>query len=95
MATKEKMTVEERYKYLRLVQDRYWAADKQGRSRLLSEMEEVTGLHRKSLIRLMRGKLESKRRRLTFPPKYSSGVYSMVGHRSVCRHSFCQPFRLE
>ena len=63
MATKERMTIEERYKYLRLVQERYWAADKQGRSRLLSEMEEVTGLHRKSLIRLMRGRLERKRRR--------------------------------
>ena len=46
MATKERMTIEERYKYLRLVQERYWAADKQGRSSLLSEMEEVNGLHR-------------------------------------------------
>ncbi len=36
---------------------------KRERSRLLDEMEEVTELHRKSLIRLMRGRLERKRRR--------------------------------
>lgn len=63
MATKEEMTIAERYTYLRLVQERYWAADRQGRSHLLSEMEEVTGLHRKSLIRLTRSRLERKRRR--------------------------------
>lgn len=57
------MTVDERYKYLRLVQGRYWAADRSGRSRLLDEIEEVTGLHRKSLIRLLRGRLKRKRRR--------------------------------
>ena len=57
------MTIEEQYKYLRLMQDRYWAGGKGERSRLLDEMEEVTGLHRKSLIRLMRGRLKRKRRR--------------------------------
>lgn len=63
MATQERMTIEEQYKYLRLMQDRYWAGGKGERSRLLDEMEEVTGLHRKSLIRLMRGRLKRKRRR--------------------------------
>ena len=63
MATKEMMTIDERYKYLRLMQERYWAESKGERSRLLDEMGEVTELHRKSLIRLMRGGLERKRRR--------------------------------
>ena len=63
MATKEMMTIDERYKYLRLMQERYWAGSKGERSRLLDEMGEVTELHRKSLIRLMRGGLERKRRR--------------------------------
>ena len=57
------MTVNERYKYLRLVQERYWAAGRTERSSLLNELEEVTGLHRKSRIRLLRGGLERKRRR--------------------------------
>jgi len=63
VAAKESMTLDERYKYLRLMQDRYWAADKKGRSRLLDEMAEVTGLHRKSLIRLIRGEVKRKKRR--------------------------------
>ena len=57
------MTINERYKYLRLVQERYWAAGRTERSSLLNELEEVTGLHRKSLIRLLRGGLKRKRRR--------------------------------
>ena len=63
MATKGRMTIEERYKYLGLMQERYWAGGRSERSRLLNEMEEVTRLHRKSLIRLMRGGVERKRRR--------------------------------
>ena len=54
MATKEMITVSERYRYLRLVQERYWAADRKGRSSLLNELEEVTDMHRKSLIPLTR-----------------------------------------
>jgi hypothetical protein len=47
------MTIEERRKYLRRMQARYQQADRAGRGRLLSEMEAVTGLHRKSLLRLL------------------------------------------
>lgn len=74
MATQEKMTVNERYKYLRLVQERYWAAGRTERSNLLNELEEVTGLHRKSLIRLLRGGLERKRRRRQRGRKYGAEV---------------------
>jgi hypothetical protein len=56
------MSLAERYKYLRLVQPRYWATGRQGRSQVLDEAERVTGLHRKSLIRLLRGSLQRRPR---------------------------------
>jgi transposase InsO family protein len=52
MAT-EKMTVDERFKYLRMMQERYHKADRQGKIRLLDESQAVTGLHRKYLIACM------------------------------------------
>jgi hypothetical protein len=62
MPKEEKMTIDERWKYLRLVKKRYVKAGKLERGFLLDEMQAVTRLHRKSLIRLMSGKLERKRR---------------------------------
>ena len=58
----DKMTIDERYKYLRKMQKRYREASRSERSILLGEMETVTGLHRKSLIRLMKGVLTQKKR---------------------------------
>jgi transposase InsO family protein len=63
MPNEEKMTINERRKYLRLIKKRYLKASKAGRGRLLDEMEVITGLHRKSLIRLMSGSLDRKHRR--------------------------------
>jgi hypothetical protein len=53
MATDEAMTIDERRKYLTKMQARYRHATRRERGRLLTEMEAVTGLHRKSLNRLM------------------------------------------
>ncbi len=53
MPDDDKMSIDERRKYLRLVARRYAKAERAVRSHLLTEMEEVTGLHRKSLLRLM------------------------------------------
>lgn len=53
MPDDEGMTIAERRKYLRRMQARYGAADRTGRGRLLDEMECVTGLHRRSLVRLL------------------------------------------
>jgi hypothetical protein len=53
MPNDEKMSIDERRKYLKLVAQRYAKARRRERSELLTEMGEVTGLHRKSLIRLM------------------------------------------
>jgi len=49
------MTVDERRKYLKLVVPRYARARRAERSTLLAEMAAVTGLHRKSLLRLLHG----------------------------------------
>jgi len=61
--TDDEMSVNERRKYLKRMQVRYVAAKRAERSLLLSEMEQVTGLHSKSLTRLMHaGSLERKKR---------------------------------
>lgn len=62
MLEPEEMSLPERWKYLRLLQPRYASGNRRQRSDLLDEAEQVTGRHRKSLIRLLRGRLERKRR---------------------------------
>ena len=63
MPDSEEMTIGERRKYLGRMQGRYLKADRRGRGVLLTEIEEVTGLHRKSLVRLLRpGGLVRRRR---------------------------------
>jgi hypothetical protein len=63
MPKEKTMTIDERRWYLRLHQDRYRKAGKLERGHLLDTMEATTGLHRKTLIRLMSGSLERKPRR--------------------------------
>jgi hypothetical protein len=63
MSIEDKMTIDERRKYLRKMQERYLQAGRKERGQLLDEMEAVTDLHRKSLIRLMRGSLARQPRR--------------------------------
>jgi IS30 family transposase len=62
MPEHDAMTIDERRKYLKIMRPRYKAADRRGRGALLDEMEQVTGLDRKTLIRLMHGSLERKPR---------------------------------
>ncbi len=63
MPTEDEMSVSERRTYLKRMKGRYVAAKRQQRSALLTEMQQVTGLHRKSLTRLMHaGSLERKKR---------------------------------
>jgi len=47
------MTIAERRKYLARMLPRYLVADRPQQSLLLTEMHTVTGLHRKSLLRLL------------------------------------------
>ena len=53
MPTEGKMSIDERRKYLRIEHPHYQKATRQERTGLLEEMERVTGLGRKTLIRLM------------------------------------------
>ena len=62
MPIEDKMTLDESRKYLRKMQKRYAQANRKERGRLLDEMEAVTEMHRKGLIRLMNGSLERKPR---------------------------------
>lgn len=73
MPTEEQMTVNERRKYLKLMKPRYQQAKRAERSRLLSEMEEVTGLHRKSLLRLLHARSLNRKKRTT-PRKRTYGL---------------------
>ncbi len=79
MSSNEKMTIDERRKYLRKMQKRYQRAKRQQRSQLLDEMQEVTELHRKSLIRLMPGSLERKPRRRQRGRTYGRDVAYAIG----------------
>ena len=63
MSIEDRMTIDERRKYLRKMQERYFQADRKERGRLLDEMEAVTELHRKSLIRLLHSNLARRPRR--------------------------------
>jgi len=53
MAVSDPMTIDERRKYLAKMIPRYRQATRQEQSRLVDEMGVVTGLHRKSLLRLL------------------------------------------
>ena len=57
------MTIAERRKYLGLMRGRYMLADRAEQSRLLDEMEAVTGMHRKSLLRLLHAPALTRRPR--------------------------------
>ena len=63
MPAEEEMNIDERFKYLRMVQKRYRLSNRSERNILLDEMEQITGLHRKSLIRSMKSILTRQRRR--------------------------------
>ncbi len=54
MPTK-KVAIDERYAYLQVQYERYQLADRRTKGGLLTEMIAVTGMHIKSLTRLMNG----------------------------------------
>ncbi len=65
MPTEEQMTVNERRKYVKLMKPLYQQAKRGERSRLLTHMQEVTRLHRKSLLRLLHAKSLARKKRTT------------------------------
>jgi len=79
MPTKDEMTIDERRKYVKLMEPRYRKAQRKERSQLLSEMEQVSKLHRKHVIRLLNGEgLERKKRSTPRSPTYGLEVERVV-----------------
>jgi len=81
MPADEKMSVDERRKYVKLMAKRYLGANRDERGELLTEMEAVTAMHRKSLTRLMNGEsLERLPRRVQRGNVYwAEGPVAFVG----------------
>ena len=89
MPEEEEMTIDDRFKYLRLMKRQYVEAGKADRGCLLDTMERMTGLHRKSLIRLMSSSLKRKPRRKQRGRTYGPGVYEALSviletHDYIC-----------
>ena len=74
----ERMSIQERWKYLRLMQRRYQKADRSEKGRLLGEAEAVTGLHRKSLIRRLNSPLQRQRRQRQRDRTYGVAVQAAI-----------------
>ena len=73
MPMSEEMTIDERRKYMKLMAPRYQKGTRTQRSHLLTEMEQVTKLHRKHLIRLLNGESLERKKRHT-PRKRTYGL---------------------
>src|SRR4249920_989733 len=73
MPIRDEMTIDERSKYVKLMYPRYRKAKRKERSQLLSEMEQVSKLHRKHLIRLLNGESLQRKKRST-PRSRTYGV---------------------
>jgi hypothetical protein len=79
MPTTDEMTIQERRKYLKRMKPRYEVANRTERSRLLSEMEQVTAMHRKSLTRLLhKDSLERQPRQIQRSQSYGLEVERVV-----------------
>ncbi len=79
MSEIEPMNIDERRKYLHKMRIRYWqATDRKTKSALLDEMGTMTGLHRKSLIRLIKGDLARKPRQNQRGKTYDADVQWVV-----------------
>src|SRR5438270_1549769 len=79
MPIEDEMTVNERRKYLKRMKPLYVQAKKAERSRLLTEMEQVTDMHRKSLSRLLHAaSLERQKRQKPRKPSYGAEVEEVI-----------------
>jgi transposase InsO family protein len=79
MLVEDKMRVDERRKYLALMKRRYELAGRRERGQLLDEMEKVTDMHRKALVRLLNASdLSRKPRRKQRGGKYGAMVRDAI-----------------
>ena len=79
MPTEDEMTLNERRKYLKRMKPCYMTAKRGERSGLLSEMEQVRDMHRKSLTRLLHTEsLERKKRQSPRCRSYGKEVEEVI-----------------
>jgi hypothetical protein len=78
MPREDEMTLNERRKYLKRMKPRYVKASRKERGYLLSEMEQVTGMHRKSVTRLLHTSLERKKREKPRERSYGGEVEEVI-----------------
>jgi hypothetical protein len=78
MSEQEDMTIDERRKYLHKMWGRYRDSTKEVKRQMLDDMEHVTGMHRKSIIRILNGRLSRKKRSRERGPTYGSSVMYLV-----------------
>jgi hypothetical protein len=78
MVEMERMTINERRKYLYRMWKRYCKANRKEKGRLLDEMQAVTRMHRKSLIRILTGWLLRKERSCERGRRYGAAVEDAV-----------------
>ncbi len=83
------LDIDERFKVLRIAQQQYHRASRAERGRLLDHLEALTGLHRKSLIRLLRGPCARTPRRAQRGRTYGAAVDDALrviaeAHDSIC-----------
>lgn len=81
MPITDEMTLNERRKYLKRMYPLYQQANRLERGRLLNEMEHVTGMHRKSLTRLLHANSLERKKRTT--PR--SHIYGLEVERVILR----------
>ena len=79
----EEMTINERRKYIWKMWSRYKHCGKTEKGKLLQEMEAVTGMHRKSLIRILNGRLSRKKRQKQRGKEYGVEVEDAI--RKIAR----------
>ena len=79
MPMTDELTIDERRKYVKRMSSRYQLARRKERGQLLTEMEQVTSLHRKHLIRLLNGEsLERKKRQKPRSRTYGLEVEQVI-----------------
>lgn len=85
----EALTIDERYKLLRLHQKKYLKASKSEKGAILNHLETATGLHRGSLKRLLNGPLERKKRQKQRGVEYGPEVDDALRVISAAHNYAC------
>jgi hypothetical protein len=85
----DEMTIDERRKYLRIKQKEYWAGSRNQKSGILTEMENVTKLDRKTLIRSMHSDLERQVRKRQRGRSYGPDVTHALRVISEAEDDIC------